>query len=173
MINENLTILEKKVPLFIVTGSSGSGKTYVINELRRILQDFDIFDIDNLREIGISDEQQILNIWLRVARNTAESGRMTIICGTAMTWDIEKCMDFAYFKHVYYLNLHCDDETREKRLRERNWSEEMIQDYKKFAKWLFENADKEYTPPMPIVDTTFADVADVAAQIKQWVLQYA
>jgi hypothetical protein len=171
--NEVSSILKQKVPLFIVTGSSGSGKTYVINDLRRILPDFDIFDIDNLREIGISDEQQIRNIWLRVARNTAESGRMTLICGTAMTWDIEKCIDFPYFKHVYYLNLHCDDDTREKRLRERNWPEEMIQDYKKFAKWLLENADKEYTPPMPIVDTTFADTADVAAQIKKWVLKYA
>jgi broad-specificity NMP kinase len=173
MVNESGSILEQKVPLFIVTGSSGSGKTFVIKELRKILPDFDIFDIDNLREFGILDEQQIRNVWLRVARNTAESGRMTIICGTAMTWDIEKCIDFPYFKHVYYLNLHCDDETRERRLRERNWPEEMIQDYKKFAKWLLENADKEYTPPMPIVDTTIADVADVAAQIKKWVLQYA
>jgi broad-specificity NMP kinase len=171
--NEVSSIMEQKVPLFIVTGSSGSGKTYVINELRKILPDFDIFDIDNLREVGVTDEQQIRNVWLRVARNTAESGRMTIICGTAMTWDIEKCIDFPYFKHIYYLNLHCDDETRERRLRERNWPEEMIQDYKEFAKWLFENAEKEYTPPMPIVDTSVADVADVAAQIKKWVLQYA
>ncbi|NQX65993.1 AAA family ATPase [Paenibacillus alba] len=172
MVNEIISISEQKIPLFIVTGSSGSGKTYVINELRRVLPDFNIFDIDNLREIGISDEQQIRNVWLRVARNIAESRRMTIICGTAMTWDIEKCIDFPYFKHIYYLNLHCDDETRERRLRARNWPEEMIQDYKKFAKWLLENADKAYTPPMPIVDTTIADVADVAAQIKTWVLQY-
>ncbi|MDF2651631.1 MAG: FAD-dependent pyridine nucleotide-disulfide oxidoreductase [Paenibacillus sp.] len=41
----------------------------------------------------------------------------------------------------------------------------MIQDYKKFAKWLFENAEKEYTPPMPIVDTTVADVADVVVAV--------
>ncbi|MEK3724134.1 AAA family ATPase [Paenibacillus sp. FSL H8-0034] len=173
MVGEVNSISKQKVPLFIVTGSSGSGKTYVINELRKILPNFNIFDIDNLRELGITDEQQIRNVWLRVARNTAESGRMTIICGTAMTWDIEKCIDFPYFKHVYYLNLHCDDETREKRLRERNWPDEMIQDYKKFAKWLLENADKEYIPSMPIVDTTVADVTDIAAQIKKWVLQYA
>lgn len=60
MSNEVSSILEQKLPLFIVTGSSGSGKTYIISELR--------------------------NVWLRVARNIAESGRMTIICGTAMTW---------------------------------------------------------------------------------------
>ncbi|MCK9859341.1 MULTISPECIES: AAA family ATPase [Paenibacillus] len=171
--NEQNSLMEKKIPLFIVTGSSGSGKTYVIDELRKILPHFNIFDIDNLREVGITDEQQIRNVWLRVARNTAESGRMTIICGTAMPWDIKKCVDYPYFKHVYYLNLHCDDETREIRLRARNWPEEMIQDYKEFAKWLVDHADKEYSPPMPIVDTTVAEVAVVAAQIKEWVLQYA
>ncbi|MGZ9583309.1 nucleoside kinase [Paenibacillus marinisediminis] len=167
------SIMERKIPLFIVTGSSGSGKTYVIAELRKILPEYDIFDIDNLRELGVTDEQQIRNVWLRIARNTAESGRKTIICGTAMTWDIEKCPDYSYFKHVYYLNLHCHDDTREKRLRARNWPDEMIQEYKNFAKWLVDNAEKEYTPPMPIVDTTNTDVADVAAQIKKWVLQYA
>jgi broad-specificity NMP kinase len=165
--------MEKKLPLFIVTGSSGSGKTYVVKELRKQLPDFDIFDMDNLRTVGVSDEQLIRNVWLRVARNIAESGRMTIICGTAMTWDIEKCPDFPYFKHIYYLNLHCDEETRERRLRERKWSDEMIQEYKNFARWLVENADKAYNPPMPIVDTTATDVSEVASQIKQWVLKYA
>jgi broad-specificity NMP kinase len=173
MFNGVNSISEQKLPLFIVTGSSGSGKTYVINELRRILPDFDIFDIDNVREFNITDDSQIRNVWLRVARNIAESGRKTIICGTAMSWDIEKCVDFPYFKHVYYLDLHCDEETRDKRLRDRNWPDEMIQEYKNFAKWLIENADKAYNPPMPIVDTTVTDVADVAAQIKKWVLQYA
>ncbi|MDQ6423512.1 nucleoside kinase [Paenibacillus sp. LHD-117] len=165
--------MEGKLPLFIVTGSSGSGKTFVIPELRGIMPDFDIHDIDSLREVGVTDEQTIRNVWLRVAKNAAESGRMTIICGTAMTWDIEKCFDFAYFKHVYYLNLHCDDQTREQRLRARHWPEDMIEDYKKFAAWLVENADKAYSPPMPVVDTTAAHVADIAAQIKNWVLRYA
>lgn len=32
--------MERKLPLFIVTGASGSGKTYVIKELRRMMPDF-------------------------------------------------------------------------------------------------------------------------------------
>ncbi|XID91946.1 AAA family ATPase [Paenibacillaceae bacterium WGS1546] len=163
---------EKQLPLFIVTGSSGSGKTFVIHELRKIMPDFDIFDIDNLRELGVRDEQQIRDVWLRIARNVAESGRMTIICGTAMPWDIEKCPDYSYFKHVYYLNLHCDGRTREERLRARGWPEETIREYKEFAEWLVNNADEAYCPPMPTVDTTNADVADVAGQIRNWALKY-
>lgn len=101
--------MESKFPLFIVTGASGSGKTYVIKELRRLMPDFDIFDPDSLIEFIGHDWEKMRNIWLRVARNIAENGRMTIICGTMMPWDIEKCADFPFFKHVYYLNLHCDE----------------------------------------------------------------
>lgn len=165
--------MESKFPLFIVTGASGSGKTYVIKELRRLMPDFDIFDPDHLIEFIGHDWEMMRNIWLRVARNIAENGRMTIICGTMMPWDIEKCADFPFFKHVYYLNLHCDEETREKRLRERNWSEEEIQNHKNFAKRLLEIADEVYNPPMPTIDTTITDVTEVASRIKEWVHQYA
>ncbi|CAG9622754.1 AAA family ATPase [Sutcliffiella rhizosphaerae] len=172
MHNELSKKMEKKLPLFIVTGSSGSGKTYVIPELRKVLPDFDIFDIDNLRECGITDQTQILNVWLRVARNVAESGRMTIICGTAMPWDVEKALDYSYFNHVYYLNLHCSEEVRETRLRERDWPENMIQDYKNFAQKLLEIADKEFSPSLQTIDTTETNVTDVASQIKEWILTY-
>ncbi|GIO56965.1 hypothetical protein J21TS7_52830 [Paenibacillus cineris] len=140
-----------------------------------MMPDVDIFDPDDLVEFLGHDWGGIRNIWLRlrVARNIAQSGRMTIICGTMMPWDIEKCADYPFFKHVYYLNLHCDEETREKRLRERNWSEEEIQNHKNFAKRLLEIADDVYDPPMPTIDTTDTDVAEVASRIKEWVLQYA
>lgn len=161
--------MDEKIPLFIVTGASGVGKTTVIKELRGLLPDVDIFDIDSIHQFVGDDWNKIQNIWLRVARNIAESGRISIICGTMMPWDVEKCEDYQYFKGIYYLNLHCDDETRELRLRARNWSEEMIQDHKSFAKWLLENADKAYIPPMPTVDTSKTGVKEVALQIREWV----
>lgn len=164
--------MENKLPLFIVTGASGSGKTFVIDELRKIMPEFDIFDPDNLVEFIGHDWEKVRNIWLRVARNVAYSGRMTVICGTMMPWDIEKCADYDCFEHVYYLNLHCDEEARELRLRERSWSEDMIREHIQFANWLVENADKAYTPPMPTVDTTGTDVREVALQIKRWIEQY-
>jgi adenylylsulfate kinase-like enzyme len=98
--------MEQKFPLFIITGASGVGKTTVMKDLRRMMPDYDVFDVDNIREF-IGDEDKIQNIWLRVARNLAESGRITIICGTMMPWDVEKREDYHFFKHIYYLNLRC------------------------------------------------------------------
>jgi broad-specificity NMP kinase len=163
--------MDEKIPLFIVTGASGTGKTAVSMELRKLLPDVDVFELDSIhRMVGDDDWKKTQNIWFRVARNVAASGRISIICGTMMPWDAEKCEDYQYFKdNIYFLNLHCDDETRELRLRARNWSEDLIQEHKSFAKWLLENADKAYTPPMPTVDTTTTVVKEVAIQISEWV----
>lgn len=136
------------------------------------MPEFDIFDPDSIVEFIGHDWEKIRNIWLRVALNIAQSGRRTILCGTMMPWDMEKCADFHFFKHVYYINLHCNEETRERRLRDRNWSTEMIQNHIHFAQRLLEIADTEYDPPMPTIDTTEAEVRDVALQIKEWVLRY-
>ncbi|WP_341278774.1 hypothetical protein [Paenibacillus sp. FSL H8-0537] len=57
-------------------------------------------------------------------------------------------------------------------MRERNWSDEMIQEHINFAEKLLEIADKEYNPPMSTIDTTETDVSIVASQIKEWILRY-
>lgn len=158
-------------PLFIVTGASGVGKSTVVPELQKLMPELLIFDIDAIYGY-IEDTIVKTNVWLRIARSIAENGRLTVICGTSMPWDAEKCDDYTYFSQIYYLNLHCDDETREKRLRARNWSDEMIGNYKNFAKWLIDNADTAYNPPMPTVETTKSPPSTVAGQIKAWIQQY-
>jgi dephospho-CoA kinase len=163
-----------KVPLYIITGASGSGKSFVIKELRRIMPDYDVLDYDGifkfLKDDSYNvDKHQIQNIWLRVARNIAESGRIPIICGLIKPQDIELCYDFRYFSNIYYLILHCDEETREIRLRARKkMKDKKIQYNKKLAKWFIEIADKS-NPPMPIVDTSNTDVTKVAEQIREWI----
>ncbi|MCY8938976.1 AAA family ATPase [Peribacillus frigoritolerans] len=163
-----------KLPLYVVTGAKGTGKTTVIEELRKLMPEYVIFDYDNVIEFikddfGKFDTHQLLNIWLRVARDIAESGRKTIICGIIWPHDIERCIDFNDFKHVYYLALHCDDKTREIRLRKRkNTTKEKLLKNNDFAKWFIEIADK-YNPPIPIIDTSKTDATKVAQQISEWI----
>lgn len=161
--------MQNKSPLFIVTGASGTGKTTIVAPLRKLMPDFDVFDIDVISQ-DVDDWQKLKNIWLRVASNIAKSGRITILCGTIMSWDAEKCDDYDSFSQIYYLNLHCDDATREKRLREREWSEEMIKEHKHFAKWLLENADEAFTPKLPTFNTTCVPPNKIAVELKEWIL---
>jgi len=170
--------MENKLPLFIVTGASGVGKTTVMNELRTILPEFDVFstDDDNFGTTGSKiDYQDRFNILLHFANAVAKSGRGSIICGTFMPWDAKKCDAYNSFSEVYFINLHCDDSTRNIRLRNREdkaiWTDEMLESHKQFAQWLLDNADSAYDPPMPTIETTVTPSKEVAEQIKDYILK--
>ena len=162
------------LPLFIVTGASGVGKTAIVPELRRLLPDWDIFETDVMHA---ADWQQQRSNWLRVAHAIAQSGRHTILCGTMLTADIDQCDYRPFFSQIYYLNLHCADETRAARLRARPaWrgcDEAFIEKHRQFAQWLLEQATTAFDPPLVTVETTTESAQEVAAQIREWVLDHA
>jgi broad-specificity NMP kinase len=166
--------MTQKSPLFIVTGASGVGKTTVMKELRRIMPDFDVFGTDMFPKTTAKiDYQDKKNILLRFAYAVLQSRRGTIICGTFMPWEVEKCDDFNKFSEVCFINLHCDDTTRNNRLRNRQgntWTDEMLKNHEEFAQWLLDNAETAYNPPMPTIDTTSNSPSQVADQIKRYVM---
>lgn len=158
-------------PLFIVTGASGSGKSTIVAELRCQLPECVIFDSDLLW--GRTNEYH--NTWLLITYSIAQGGRHTIICGTLMPGDLDACEDRGLVGTIHFLNLHCSDEVREQRLRARpSWrqssSDAFIEEHRRFAHWLLNNAAIVYDPAMSVVDTSNASVAEVAAAIAQWVL---
>lgn len=158
-------------PLFVVTGSSGSGKTAVVPALRCRLPECVIFDKDLLWGRGAAE--QLTNNWLRIAYSVAQGGRHTVLCGTIMPDDIDGCEDRGLVGAVHFLNLHCRDDVRARRLRGRPpWrgaDDDYIERHARFARWLLESAATRFDPPMPTVDTSDAPVDDVAEAIGQWV----
>ncbi|MCL6603733.1 MAG: AAA family ATPase [Paenibacillus sp.] len=169
--------MERKLPLFIVTGASGVGKTTVMHELRSILPEFDVFstDLDNFGTTAAKlDYQDRYNLLLHFANAAAMSGRGTIICGTFMPWDAEKCDKYDSFNALCFINLHCDDTARNNRLRNREdkamWTDEMLEQHEQFAQWLLDNAETAYKPPMPTIDTTSIPPSQVAEEIKKYVM---
>lgn len=159
------------LPLFIVTGTSGAGKTAVLPHLRPLLPDWEIFETDILWDSG-GDWRFVRANWLRVAHSIAQSGRPTILCGTHVPEDMDACDHRRFFRTVYYLNLHCDDPTRDARLRARPaWrgcTEEFIAAQRRFARWLLENAETAFDPPLVTVDTTHLSVEETARRVRDW-----
>jgi hypothetical protein len=164
------------LPLFIVTGASGVGKTAVVEELRRLLPDWAVFETDILWDSG-GDWQFVRSNWLRIAHSLAQSGRPTLLCGTLLPEDVDRCDHRDFFTHVYYVNLHCDDATRNARLRARPaWrgcTESFIAQHERFARWLLEHGRFTCDPPMHVIDTTATPVAQVAEQIRDWALGHS
>jgi hypothetical protein len=167
----------RKMPLFIVTGASGVGKTTVMHELRSLLPEFDVLstDIDNFGTTAAKlDYPDRYNLLLHFANAVAMSGRGTIICGTVMPWDVEKCDKYDNFSAICFINLHCDDAARNNRLRNREdkaiWNDDMLKQHEQFAQWLLDNAETEYNPPMPTIYTTSTPPLQVAEQIKRYIM---
>ncbi len=92
-----------------------------------------------------------------------------------MPWDLDACEDRGLVGTIHFLNLHCNDEIREQCKRARppdrnSSSEDFINEHRRFAQWLIDNASIRYDPPMVTVDTSSKGVEEVAEEIKRWVL---
>ncbi|WP_458122811.1 AAA family ATPase [Paenibacillus sp. Z3-2] len=157
-----------KLPLFIVTGASGTGKTTVSSHVRKLLPDFDVFDMDIINNV---DWQIAKENWLRIAYSISLSGRGTVLCGTMVPENIASSDYKDRFDRILYMNLHCNDVTRETRLKSRGWDENSIEDHKNFANWLLQNSKTAFDPEMPTIDTSELSAKEVADQIKEWILK--
>ncbi|MBD2868729.1 nucleoside kinase [Paenibacillus sp. IB182493] len=149
-----------------------------MGELRERLPDFIVLSTDN-DMFGTTSElldyPNRFNVLFQFAHFAAKSGKGTVICGTVMPWDAQKCDAYDLFDEVCFINLHCDDDTRNNRLRNREdkatWTDEMLKRHEEFARWLLDNAETAYRPPMPTIDTAVAPPAEVAGQISEYVLK--
>ena len=161
------------LPLFVVTGTSGVGKTAIVPELQQLLPNWDIFETDILQDSG-GDWQMVKCNWLRIAHNLAQSNRPVILCGTIKPDELDRCETRPFFTTIYYLALHCDETTQAKRLRARpawrGWTEEKIATHQWFAQWFIEHADSCFEPPLTIINTNQAPPREVAQQICQWAI---
>jgi hypothetical protein len=163
------------LPLFIVTGASGVGKTTVAEVLRRLMPEWEVFETDILWDSG-GDWQFVRSNWLRIAHSIAQSGRGTILCGTLLPEDVDRCDAREFFSHVYYMNLHCSDERRAERLRARpigrRCTEAFIAEQERFAKWLLAYGRSTCGPPMAVLDTSDRPLDETAAEIRKWALSH-
>ncbi|WP_181151080.1 hypothetical protein [Paenibacillus sp. PCH8] len=132
---------------------------------------------DSLTRIEFIDMDIINNVdwqiakenWLRIAYSISLSGRGTILCGTMVPENIASSEYKDQFDRILYVNLHCDDVTRESRLRARGWDENLIEDHKNFANWLIQNSETAFDPAMSTIHSTELSAEEAAEQIKEWV----
>jgi len=166
-----------QLPLFIVTGASGSGKTVACLSLVNSLPECVVLESDILwraefatPEIGYASYR---DVWLRLAKNIGQNGRPVVLCGSAIPEQYEKQPERRYFSALHYIALICDDETLTQRLKMRpQWREsgspQFIEEMLNFNRWLRENAGST-TPPMSLLDTTGKSVEETSKAVAEWV----
>ncbi len=155
------------LPLFVLTGASGAGKTTVTVPLRRLLPQCEVFEGDPINQIAALGWDVFGDTWLRIAHEVALNGRPTVLCTSMMPDRLENLPARKLLGPVHFANLDCPDDVLAARLRARPaWrhssTEEVIANHQRFAAWLREHVD-------PSWDTSTLTPGEAAGHIAAWV----
>ncbi|GCE31456.1 nucleoside kinase [Dictyobacter alpinus] len=165
------------LPLFIVTGASGAGKTVLSQHLPAYMPECVTLDTDILwgvipatEEKNYSDYQNNL---LLLAKHIAQNGRPVVLCGSTTPERISMCLQRQYFSAIHILALVCDDEVLLERLKQRPaWRGCDNKDTQKnmldFNRW-FKDQAQHTEPPMTLYDTSKASVEQTLQDTRQWI----
>lgn len=166
-----------RLPLFVVSGASGSGKTTVMHHLLHTLPECVVLESDILwgtvAEDGPNDFHSYYDLWLRVVKAVAQAGKPVVLCGTALPETIERLPERRYIGPIHYLALVCDARVQRERLVARpawrkSGTEEFLQAQTGFNHHLLQHA-MEMSPPMELLDTTEVPAVETARQVRRWV----
>jgi predicted kinase len=166
-----------RMPLFVLTGASGSGKTTVCLGLSAALPECVVLESDILWRPEFArpenDWREYRELWLRVAKNVGQGGRPVVLGGTALPDQFETCPERRYFATIHYLALVCDDDVLASRLEARppwrkSGSPDFVERMVGFNRWLVDNANLT-NPPLTLLDTTDWTTDDTVGQVAAWI----
>ena len=162
----------KKLPLFIITGASGIGKSTICeilfqNETEYIVMESDLLwhDIYNTPK---DNYHKYRELWLRVCANISQIGMPVVLCGCATPEQFNVCMEKAFFSRIYYLAIVCDDNTLKNRMKEgrkiddENWIKSSVE----FNSWIIKNAKEQN---IFLLNTTELLPEQAAKEIDIWI----
>ncbi|GHU87927.1 nucleoside kinase [Spirochaetia bacterium] len=167
-----------QLPLLIVTGAGGTGKSTVCNSLLGKNNEAVILDSDILwREEFNKPENNYrpyFETWLRVSKNIAQSGRPVVLFGAGLGVpdNIEPCIERRYFSNIYYLGLYCSADILAARLKDRpEWRNagniKFIEDQIKFNDWFMQYGNKK--PAIDLLDTTNVPIEKTVQDVSLWI----
>lgn len=169
-----------QLPLFVLTGASGSGKSVLCLELAARMSECVFLENDIFWRAEFDTPEDnycaFRNLCLRVAKNIGQAGRPVVLCGSVIPEQYEACAERRYFAALHYLALVCDSQTLTERLRARpDWrnssSSAFIEKMVEFNRWIKENAHKT-EPPMTLLDNTPLSVDDTVECVAQWIYRH-
>jgi hypothetical protein len=155
------------LPLFVVTGASGAGKTTITGPLRELLPGYLVIEADVILHIAALGWDIWRNTWLQLVHAAALGGQVTVLTGSLTPDQMERLPARRLIGPIHFAVLDCNDDVLAGRLQARPaWrgtsSEAVIAEQQRFAAWLRARIT-------PAFDTGIASIADVAGQVAAWV----
>jgi hypothetical protein len=172
------------LPLLIVAGASGTGKTTICNRLLGQVKQAVLLDSDILWRAEFnspeSNYRDYFETWLRVCKNIAQSGRPVALFGAGMgvPRNLENCIERRYFPAIHYLALVCSDESLSERLQQRpawrgSGEPAFLERQREFNQWFKTYDENGSQPPIEIIDTSRCSIQESTARVKTWIEEKA
>lgn len=169
--------LFQRLPLLIVSGASGTGKTTICQRLTGKVTKAVLLDSDILWRPEFNSPEtnyrEYFELWLRLCKNIAQSGRPVVLfgAGVGVPDNLENCIERRYFSIVHYLALICSDDLLTDRLQQRPaWRGTRdvgyIEEQVRFNRWF-----KEYDvqPFINLIDATNSSLEATTLQVESWI----
>ena len=154
------------LPLLVVTGASGTGKTTITGPLRNLLPRCLVFETDVILHVAALGWDTWRNTWLQLTHAAALGGQATVLTGSLTPDQLERLPARKLIGPIHFALLDCPDHVLAGRLRARPaWrgtsSQAKITQNQRFAAWLRARIT-------PSFDTSAASADEVASQITAW-----
>ena len=162
-----------KIPLYVVRGVTGVGKSTMLPQLRALLPGWCVFDADCVLngDIGRRTALEVLrnyshHIWLRIADGLHACGQRVLICGVLHDWEFVKYTGYGDFD-IHWVMLDCDAAEHLRRLSARGIPEgsPICRDTLEWAERFRSEARQD---GYPIIDTTGLAAAETARRVAEW-----
>jgi predicted kinase len=162
-----------RLPLLVVTGASGSGKSALALVLAGRDRQFVHLESDilwrNEFNSPADDYREYREMWLRLAKNISQAGKPVVLYGSVIPDHFNTCVERRYFSQVHSLALVCADDVLSARLRARpEWRSAgqvpFVQSMLKFNRWFREHASAN----LALLDTGRVSVEESAQAVLGW-----
>lgn len=168
-----------RLPLLIISGASGAGKSTVCHHLLGTLPEVVLLDSDILWRAEFNQPEThhraYFETWLRMCKSINQSGRPVVLfgAGIGVPENMEPCVERRYFLTLHYLALTCDDKVLADRLRQRPaWRQSSqaayIEEHLSFNRWFKENGPKT-EPVITLLDTTDRSIQETVVRVAGWI----
>lgn len=169
-----------RLPLLVVSGASGTGKSTICNRLTGYIQKAVLLDSDILWRAEFNqpenNHREYFETWLRVCKNISQSGRPVVLfgAGIGVPENLENCVERRYFSAIHYLALTCDDEILSERLRQRpEWrgtrDQVYIDEHIRFNQWFLNTNQTNTHPPITLLDTSQTSLDQTTKTVEIWI----
>ncbi|MBT5021396.1 AAA family ATPase [Candidatus Woesearchaeota archaeon] len=156
--------------VFFITGTSGSGKSTLVENLHENLSYVEVHDFDEGGVPPNADEKwrrDRTDSWLKKAKEYAQDGKSTIICGVSVPSEIKNSSEYDNSLNMHYGFIHIDSDEIKKRLSSRNWDAKEIQDNINWAKHI--EAEVLLQEDYYVVDGVKNNALEVADKFIEWI----